>query len=104
VEGRIDESLRKENCNVGDADIRYEDKRLRGRVHWRLSPQLTLSDEIYYLQADRHWKDVEQYEIDPTTSLAPGHGLRARLASHAGAIGLAATPPDLGRVEPGHCG
>jgi iron complex outermembrane receptor protein len=65
--GRIDSSLRKENYNVGDSAIVYEDTRLRGRVEWNAAHWLTLRNEIYHFTADRHWKNVEQYSLNPAT-------------------------------------
>lgn len=69
VDGRIDKSLRDENYNVDDAIVRYEDKRLRGRVEWQAAPGLTLSDELYVLEANRHWRNVEEYNLDSATRL-----------------------------------
>lgn len=62
--GRIVSSLRDENYNVSDAIISYEDKRLRARVEWQANDWLTLRDEVYYFEANRHWKDVEQYSLN----------------------------------------
>lgn len=65
--GRIDSSLRKENYNVSDSIIAYEDKRLRARVEWQANDWLSLRNEAYYFEANRHWKNVEQYSLDSTT-------------------------------------
>lgn len=62
--GRIVSSLRNENYNVSDGIISYEDKRLRGRVEWQANDWLTLRDEVYYFEANRHWKNVEQYSLN----------------------------------------
>jgi len=62
--GRIVSSLRDENYNVSDAIISYEDKRLRGRVEWQANDWLSLRDEVYYFEANRHWKNVEQYSLN----------------------------------------
>ena len=62
--GRIVSGLRNENYNVSDAIIGYEDKRLRGRVEWQANDWLTLRDEVYYFEANRHWKNVEQYSLN----------------------------------------
>jgi len=62
--GRIVSSLRDENYNVSDAIISYEDKRLRARVEWQANDWLSLRDEVYYFEANRHWKDVEQYSLN----------------------------------------
>ena len=65
--GRIDRSLRRENYNVSDSTISYEDKRLRGRAEWNATNWLTLRDEVYYFEANRHWKNVEQYSLNPAS-------------------------------------
>ncbi|MCH2219978.1 MAG: TonB-dependent receptor, partial [Dechloromonas sp.] len=65
--GRIDSSLRRENYNVEDSTIAYEDKRLRGRVEWNATNWLTLRNELYYFEANRHWKNLEQYSLNPST-------------------------------------
>ncbi len=62
--GRIVSGLRNENYNVNDSTISYEDKRLRGRVEWQANDWLTLRDEVYYFEANRHWKNVEQYSLN----------------------------------------
>lgn len=63
--GRIDNSLRRENYNVEDSTIVYEDKRLRARAEWNATNWLTLRNELYYFEANRHWKNVEQYTLNP---------------------------------------
>lgn len=65
--GRIDASLRKENYNVSDSVIGYEDKRFRARAEWAAKPGLTLRNEAYYFEANRHWKNVEQYALNSAT-------------------------------------
>lgn len=65
--GRIDASLRKENYNVSDSIIRYEDKRLRARAEWQANDWLSLRNELYYFEANRHWKNVEQYSLNAAT-------------------------------------
>lgn len=62
--GRLDANLRKENYNVSDGIISYEDQRLRGRVEWQVNDWLSLRDEVYYFAARRHWKNVEQYSLN----------------------------------------
>lgn len=68
VNGRIAGRLRDENYNVNDSVIRYEDNRLRGRAEWRVNDWLLLRNEAYRFGADRHWKNVEQYQFDPVTN------------------------------------
>lgn len=67
VDGKIDSSLRKQNYNVGDASIRFEDARLRLRAEWQANPWLTLRNEAFFLQAERDWKNVRYYTLNPIT-------------------------------------
>lgn len=62
--GRIVASLRNENYNVNDSTISYEDKRLRARAEWQANNWLNLRNELYYFEANRHWKNVEQYTLN----------------------------------------
>lgn len=66
--GAIDTRLQERNYNVRDSDIRYADCWVRLHADWRLVPQVTLHNEVYFLRADRHWRDVENYEFLPATS------------------------------------
>lgn len=68
VNGKIDDSLRGQNYNIADGIISYEDTRLRGRVEWRANHWLSLRDEVFSLQADRHWRNVEVYTLNPANS------------------------------------
>ncbi|WP_340666162.1 TonB-dependent receptor [Rhodocyclus gracilis] len=63
--GHIEESLRRENYNADNSNIRYEDKRLRLRGEWRVNDGLTLSNELYTLQATRLWQNIENYRLNP---------------------------------------
>ena len=65
--GRIDESLRALNYNVRDSDIRYEDASTRLRTEWELGSGVVLTNTAYYLDTDRHWRNVEEYSLDDAT-------------------------------------
>lgn len=65
--GRIDPSLSDENYNVGDGIVRYEDARLRARAEWRANPWLTVRDEVFFFEADRLWRNVEVYSLNPVS-------------------------------------
>lgn len=62
--GRLVESLRKENYNAEDSTIRYEDTRLRANAEWQASAWLSLSNELYYLESNRRWMNIENYRLD----------------------------------------
>jgi iron complex outermembrane receptor protein len=65
LEGRLDESLRHENYNVRDAKIHYRDAWTRLKAQWQASEKVQVNNQIYYLDADRQWRNVEEYEFNP---------------------------------------
>ncbi len=64
VNGGISRALRDQNYNVGDADIAFVDDKAVARLTWRLSPALTVSNELAYMKARRNWRNVETYFYD----------------------------------------
>lgn len=68
ADGRIAGSLRDENYNVSDSIIRYEDSRLRADAEWQVNSWLRLKNQAYRFGANRHWKNVEQYQLDTATN------------------------------------
>ncbi|MGE8319173.1 MAG: TonB-dependent receptor [Comamonas sp.] len=97
VGGQIVSSLRRSNYNAEDATIRIQDNRVRGRMQWQVNEVLTVRDELYHFQADRHWRNIEGYRYNPASDtvsrfdyLEIGHDLeqtgnRLEAAIHAGA-------------------
>ncbi len=68
VNGKIDDRLREENYNVADSRISYEDYWSRLQAAWRASPTVSVRNELYFLTADRHWRNAEGFEFLPATS------------------------------------
>jgi iron complex outermembrane receptor protein len=66
-DGRIDDRFRDRNYNVSDSVVYWADYWLRLGADWRPTPGVTVRNELYYLNTDRKWKDVETYELRPTT-------------------------------------
>ncbi|MDR2507798.1 MAG: TonB-dependent receptor [Candidatus Accumulibacter sp.] len=66
--GRIVKSLRDENYNARDSVIRYKDTRLRAKANWRANDWLTVTDEVYYLESKRLWKNIERYTLNPAAN------------------------------------
>ena len=66
-DGQVPKALRKKNYNINDAQMRYEDTRLRAKVDWQVNDWLGLSNEVYFLESDRLWKNVENYKLDLST-------------------------------------
>lgn len=65
VNGRVDETLRETNYNVTDGRIRYEDNWTQSRLEWRPSEGIRVRSGVHYLRTDRHWRNLENYLIDP---------------------------------------
>ena len=67
IDGRIDESLRHQNYNVGDSKIHYRDAWTRLKAQWQASENVQVDNQLYYLDTDRQWRNVEEYEFNPDT-------------------------------------
>ncbi|WP_396330542.1 TonB-dependent receptor [Burkholderia anthina] len=65
--GVLDPSLRKQNYNVGDASIAYDDQWTRLSATYRPAPGVTIDNQLYYLVSNRHWRNAESYALDPAT-------------------------------------
>lgn len=68
LNGQLAGHLRKENYNVGDADIEFVDDKAVARLAWRVSPALTVSNELAYMKARRNWRNAEYYVYDPVAN------------------------------------
>jgi iron complex outermembrane recepter protein len=69
INGGIDESLRFKNYNVGDSNIRYRDSWNQLRTEWQVTDSITIHNALYYLNSQRHWRDVESYAFNAKTGL-----------------------------------
>jgi iron complex outermembrane recepter protein len=67
IDGRLDASLRGQNYNVADAAINYRDWWSRAKAEWQIAPGVLITNELYYLKTDRHWRNVEEYSFDTAT-------------------------------------
>ncbi|MEH2473278.1 iron complex outermembrane receptor protein [Nitrobacteraceae bacterium AZCC 2161] len=67
IDGKLDESLRFKNYNVGDSTIRYRDSWTQLKTEWQISDAITVRNALYYLDTQRHWKDAETYNWNPAT-------------------------------------
>ncbi|WP_372879043.1 TonB-dependent receptor [Spongiibacter marinus] len=61
VDGRVHPSTRRNNYNVRDAVVSYQDLWPRLSATWQISEAAVLRSELYYMRADRHWRNVESY-------------------------------------------
>ena len=64
VNGALAGPLRDQNYNAADADIELVDDKAVARLSWRVSPALAISNELAYMKARRHWRDIETYAYD----------------------------------------
>lgn len=69
VNGRLDDSLRFKNYNVGDSSIRYQDSLSQVKTEWQVTDSISVRNTLYYLDTQRHWKDAENYTYNPATGL-----------------------------------
>ncbi len=69
INGRLDESLRFKNYNVGDSVIRYQDSFSQVKTEWQVTDAISVRNTLYYLDTARHWKNVENFTYSPTTGL-----------------------------------
>ena len=61
INGRYHESLRDKNYNVRDAKLHYNDQWTRLNSEWQINDNLTASNELYYLKAQRRWQNAENH-------------------------------------------
>lgn len=61
VNGHYRESLRDHNYNVADAEVHYNDQSTRLVTDWVISDNLTASNQLYFLKAQRRWRNAESY-------------------------------------------
>lgn len=47
--------------------IEYEDVWPRLRIDWQINEVASLRSDTYYLDVNRHWRNVENYEFNPAT-------------------------------------
>ncbi|HEX8613747.1 MAG TPA: TonB-dependent siderophore receptor [Telluria sp.] len=69
VDGRLAGALRRQNYNVGDAEISFNDNKALARLVWRVTPALTVSDELAYMTARRRWRNLESYAYNSGQAL-----------------------------------
>lgn len=67
VGGKIQNNTRTHNYNVEDGLVEYKDIWPRMNVKWRLNENVTLTNDLYYMEAERHWRNVESYNYNPVT-------------------------------------
>lgn len=69
INGKLDEALRFKNYNVNDSNIRYKDSWTQLKSELQVNDAVTIHNTLYYLNSQRHWKDLESYAYNATTGL-----------------------------------
>ena len=65
----IDRRMSRVNYNVGDDVMNATSFLTRVKNQWRAAPGLLLRNELYYLSAEREWKNSETYAFNAETRL-----------------------------------
>jgi iron complex outermembrane receptor protein len=61
VNGHYHESLRDHNYNVANAEVHYNDQSTRLVTDWVITDNLTASNQLYFIKAQRRWRNAESY-------------------------------------------
>ncbi|MCD9571922.1 TonB-dependent receptor [Pseudomonas protegens] len=64
IDGRLHKSLRDKNYNVRNDKQHYNDQWTRLTSQWQISDQISASNELYYLKAQRRWQNAENYNFN----------------------------------------
>ncbi|KAF2392529.1 TonB-dependent receptor [Pseudomonas frederiksbergensis] len=67
INGRFKDSLRDKNYNVSNDKQHYNDQWTRLTSDWQISDNVSSSNELYYLKAQRRWQNAENYNFDRDT-------------------------------------
>jgi iron complex outermembrane receptor protein len=68
----VDSRTLSTNYNVADNSTGAQELWLRSGFEWTPLNNVTVKDQVYYLQAQRHWFDSETYAYDDGAVFAPG--------------------------------
>ena len=65
VDGKIKAGTRTNNYNAEDGLVEYKDVWPRMNVKWALNENVTFTNDLYYMDAERHWRNIEFYTYNP---------------------------------------
>lgn len=71
VNGVIDRSIRRNNYNVTDAELRFRDNWSQAKIAWTPSDDLKIESVVYHLWANKYWKNAENVTYVPTSGATP---------------------------------
>lgn len=61
VNGGVPNDIRNNNYNISDSVVEYEDTWPRLHVEWQINDIARLRSDTFYMDAKRHWRNVEEY-------------------------------------------
>jgi iron complex outermembrane receptor protein len=67
VNGVLDRSMRRENYNVTDADLRFRDNWSQAKLEWTPSADVSVQSVFYHLWANKYWHNSENATYVPAT-------------------------------------
>ncbi|MGF0242129.1 TonB-dependent receptor [Rhodococcus sp. IEGM1300] len=67
INGHFHEGLRDKNYNISNDKQHYNDQWTRLTSDWQISENVSSSNELYYLKAQRRWQNAENYNFDRDT-------------------------------------
>ncbi|WP_432378221.1 TonB-dependent receptor [Duganella sp. P38] len=69
INGKPDPAIERQNYNVADSVIQYDDRWADLLLNWQPNESTTVRSRFYDISSDRHWREVEAYVYNPLTQL-----------------------------------
>ena len=69
VDGVVPDSIRRNNYNVEDGIIGYEDLWPRLSLAWQITDDISFRNDTFYMNVDRQWRNVESYSYNANSGL-----------------------------------
>jgi len=71
IDGKLDKSIRKNNYNVTDADLRFRDNWTQVKLEWDPNERISVRSTFYHLSANKYWRNSENATHVAATATAP---------------------------------
>ncbi|AXB79172.1 TonB-dependent siderophore receptor [Novosphingobium sp. P6W] len=71
VNGKLDKSIRRNNYNVTDANLRFRDNWSQAKLEWSPSEAIAIRSTFYHLWANKYWNNAENVTYVPATATSP---------------------------------
>lgn len=69
INGDASSAHRKNNYNFSDGKVEYEDTWSRIHTQWNISDSITFRHDIYHMDAEREWQNLEEYSYNSATEM-----------------------------------